>query len=116
MTGWFKRLFAPAGPGVGQLGPQEAQALAAAGAVILDVRTPLERQAARIPGSRAMPLDTLPDKWEGLPADREIICQCASGSRSRQAAHFLAARGLKVHNLRGGLSAWQAAGLPVKRG
>ena len=116
MTSFFKRLFGSGGPVVGRLTPQEAQAMLKGGAIMLDVRTPLERSAYRIPGSKAMPLNDLQRAFESLPQDRDIICQCASGSRSAGAARFLAGRGYKAHNLAGGISAWQQAGLPLKRG
>ncbi len=94
----------------------EAQEKLRAGAVMIDVRTPLERKMNKIPGSQGIPLAELPKRWESLPKDRPIICQCESGSRSQQAAEFLQSKGLQVYNLAGGISAWQAAGLPVKKG
>lgn len=112
MIGWLSRLLG--GGAVEGLTPEQAQAKAKAGALILDVRTPLERQEAKIPGSQALPLDQLAAGWEKLPKDREIICQCRSGSRSATAARFLAAKGFKVYNLNGGILAWQAAKLPLK--
>jgi rhodanese-related sulfurtransferase len=51
-----------------------------------------------------------------LPKDREIICVCASGSRSSSAARQLTSSGYNVLNLSGGMGQWQRAGLPVKRG
>lgn len=119
MIAFFKRALGLNGAArapVGRVSASEAQAMQQAGALIVDVRTPAERQAARIPGSKAMPLQDLPEQWQKLPGDRDIICQCASGSRSASAARFLAGQGLKVHNLSGGIAAWQQAGLPIKRG
>lgn len=112
MIGWLKSLLG--GAAVGRLGPAEAQEKAKAGAIILDVRTPLERQEGKIPGSQALPLDRLAEEWQKLPKDKEIICQCRSGARSAQAARFLAAKGYKVYNLAGGLEAWKRHKLPVK--
>lgn len=112
MMGWLSRLLG--GGTVERLTPEQAQAKVKAGALILDVRTPLERQEAKIPGSQALPLDRLAAEWEKLPKDREIICQCRSGSRSATAARFLAAKGFKVYNLQGGILAWRAAKLPLK--
>ncbi|MCS7067866.1 MAG: rhodanese-like domain-containing protein [Meiothermus sp.] len=113
MIGWLKSLLG-GGARVGQLSPLEAYEKAKAGAIILDVRTPLERQEAKIPGSQALPLDRLAEEWEKLPKNKEIICQCRSGSRSAQAARFLAEKGYTVYNLAGGLLAWQRQKLPVK--
>lgn len=94
--------------------PQDAQTLARQGALILDVREHHERQQAFIPGSLHVPLGELPGTT--LPEGRVVICQCASGRRSALAARQLQARGLDVRNLRGGLLAWQAAGLPTRQG
>ena len=39
---------------------------------------------------------------------------CRSGKRAAQAADRLAAAGVAVRNLDGGMQAWQDAGLPVR--
>jgi phage shock protein E len=115
MIAFFKRLFGLDGTVVASLSPQEAQSRIKNGALLIDVRSPLERQRAKIAGSQAMPLDQLSQLWETLPKDIEIICQCASGMRSAQAASFLAGKGIQASNLSGGINAWQSAGLPIKR-
>ncbi len=115
MWGWLKNLLG-LGPRVPRIAAREAQEKLKAGAVMIDVRTPLERKMNKIPGSQGMPLAELARRWESLPKDKPIICQCESGSRSQQAAEFLAQKGFEVYNLAGGISAWQAAGLPVKKG
>jgi rhodanese-related sulfurtransferase len=51
-----------------------------------------------------------------LPKEREILVVCHSGSRSIAAARKLNAAGYQPVNIRGGLIAWNHAGLPVKRG
>jgi rhodanese-related sulfurtransferase len=113
LIGWLKNLLG-GGAAVGRLSPVEAHEKAKAGAIILDVRTPLERQEGKIPGSQALPLNRLASEWEKLPRDKEIICQCRSGARSAQAARFLAAKGYKAYNLVGGIEAWKRHKLPVK--
>ena len=115
MRDWLRKLLG-LGPRVPRISPKEAQEKLKQGAVMIDVRTPLERKLSKIPGSQGLPLAELPKRWESLPKDRPIICQCESGSRSQQAAEFLAEKGLEVYNLASGISAWQAAGLPVKKG
>ncbi len=111
--GWLRNLLG-GGTAVGRLSPAEAYEKAKAGAIILDVRTPLERQEGKIPGSLALPLDKLAWEWEKLPRNKEIICQCRSGSRSARAARFLASKGYKVYNLVGGIESWKRQKLPVK--
>ncbi|GIW25270.1 rhodanese-like domain-containing protein [Meiothermus sp.] len=115
MWGWFKNLLG-LGSKVPRITAKEAQEKLKAGAVMIDVRTPLERKLSKIPGSQGMPLAELAKRWESLPKDKPIICLCESGNRSQQAAEFLAQKGFEVYNLAGGISAWQAAGLPVKKG
>ncbi len=115
MWGWWKNRLG-LGVRVPRISAREAQEKLKAGALMIDVRTPLERKLVKVPGSQGLPLAELPKRWEGLPKDRPIICLCESGSRSQQAAEFLKSKGLEVYNLAGGLSAWQAAGFPVKKG
>ncbi|RDI94561.1 rhodanese-like domain-containing protein [Meiothermus sp. QL-1] len=115
MFGWLGKLLG-LGARVPRISPKEAQEKLRAGAIMIDVRTPLERKLLKIPGSQGLPLAELPKRWESLPKDRPIICQCESGQRSLRAAEFLAEKGFEVYNLAGGISAWEAAGLPVKKG
>jgi len=51
-----------------------------------------------------------------IPKGREVICICESGTRSSMAARHLKAQGFRVSNMRGGMSLWVSAGLPVKTG
>ena len=83
---------------------------------VLDVRQPEEYREAHISGARLIPLGELKDGLKDLPKQREIICVCASSSRSTSAAKMLSAAGYQVLNMRGGMSAWQRAELPVKKG
>ena len=84
--------------------------------LVLDVREPSEYSAGHIAGSTLIPLHQLSSRMSELPKDREIICVCASGSRSGSAARRLTSDGYNVLNLSGGMSRWQHAGLPVKKG
>ncbi|WP_337193006.1 rhodanese-like domain-containing protein [Deinococcus xianganensis] len=111
MFRFLKTLLGSPVPG---LTPREAQDLTRQGALILDVREQAERAQGFIPGSRHVPLGDL--GRADLPQGQVLICQCASGHRSALAARQLQARGFDVRNLQGGLQAWQAAGLPTRRG
>ncbi len=84
--------------------------------LVLDVREPSEYAAGHIAGSTLMPLPQLSSRMSELPKDREIICVCASGSRSGSAARRLMSNGYIVLNLSGGMSRWQHAGLPIRKG
>ncbi len=84
--------------------------------LILDVRQPDEYRAGHIAGAKLIPLNELGRRVDELPKDKEILCVCASGARSSAAAGQLSGAGFNVLNLRGGMSGWQRAGYPVKKG
>jgi rhodanese-related sulfurtransferase len=84
--------------------------------LLLDVRQPDEYQAGHIEGAQLMPLGELGQRLQELPAGREIICVCQSGSRSSHATRELVARGYRATNLNGGMIAWTRAGLPIRKG
>jgi rhodanese-related sulfurtransferase len=83
---------------------------------LLDVREPDEYRSGHIEGARLIPLGELGRRLGELPRDSEIICVCHSGSRSSSATRLLSGKGYHAINLRGGMSAWAGAGLPVKKG
>lgn len=83
---------------------------------VIDVRQPEEYQAGHIAGAKLIPLGILKQQLKELPKDKEIVCVCASGSRSRSAAKQLINAGYNVLDVSGGMLNWQRAGLPVKKG
>jgi rhodanese-related sulfurtransferase len=83
--------------------------------LVLDVRQPDEFRAGHITGAKLIPLNELHKKMKELPKGREIVCICASGSRSVSAAKILAKEGFNVLNVQGGMSAWRHAKLPVQK-
>lgn len=88
-------------------------------ATLIDVRTPAEFEAVHIPGSYNVPLDLLAEHRDELRHlhDRPVMLICRSGQRARQAEALLRAAHLpQVHILEGGISAWEQAGKPVRRG
>ncbi len=75
--------------------------------VVVDVREPWEFAHCRIDGAISMPLSQLPARVAELPPAHDVILVCHHGSRSQQAALFLARNGFsRVYNLRGGVEAW----------
>lgn len=112
---FLAKLFGPAIP---ELDAATAHACldGRAGPLVLDVREPHEFTAGHIPGAQFIPLGALAQRAKELPRDREIICVCRSGSRSRMAVRHLTSAGFKAINLRGGMIAWSRAGLPVRKG
>lgn len=86
---------------------------------LLDVRTPAEFEEAHIEGAVLFPLTGLDaERVRELAARREAcVVICRSGNRARQAAEKLVAAGMEdVRVLAGGVQAWEAAGLPLRRG
>ena len=79
----------------------------AAGAVLLDVRSPQEYREGHIPGSQNVPLQQL-DKVEEVTENKDTVLYvyCRSGARSRQAVSLLKHMGYtNVHNI-GGIAAY----------
>ena len=76
---------------------------------ILDVRNLPEIAICRIAGSTVLPLPELPQRFQELDRDREMIVHCKSGVRSAKAVAFLREQGFtKVRNLKGGILEWAA--------
>ena len=90
---------------------QAAELLERGEAVLLDVREPQEWAAGHAPQVEHLPLGLLAP--EAVPQDRPVVAVCRSGNRSGKAADALAAAGVRVHNLAGGMKAWTQTGLPV---
>ncbi|WP_298224316.1 rhodanese-like domain-containing protein [Acidocella sp.] len=87
------------------------EALTANRVILVDVREPEEHAAARIKTAINHPLSKFDPT--GLPPGA-VVLHCGVGKRSAMAAHLCAKAGVKIAgHLAGGLSAWNAAGLPV---
>jgi sulfur dioxygenase len=103
--------------GVWQIEPEWVHRHAAEVRVI-DVREQVEVDASplgRVPGSIVIPLSQLRGRTDEIERDRPVVCVCPAGARSAVAAGVLEKAGVpQVANLRGGLLAWRAAGLPVE--
>lgn len=85
------------------------------GAFVLDVRTQEEWDAFHIPETTLIPLDQLPDRYEELPKNEQIVVICRSGNRSQVGRDILLEAGFKqVTSVDGGVNAWAAAGYPVE--
>lgn len=76
----------------------------AAGARIVDVRTPAEFKDGAYPGAINIPLALLAVRMNELePRDKPIVLYCASGARSGQAARILKQAGFQDVINAGGL-------------
>ncbi len=84
--------------------------------VLIDVRQPEEYNQGHIPNVKLIPLDQLPNRLNEIPRDKFVVMTCHSGNRSNQATQFLRQHGFdNVHNMLGGIIAWQKANLPVEK-
>jgi rhodanese-related sulfurtransferase len=77
---------------------------------VIDVRTPKDHAAKRLPGARLVPFEELDTRYRtDIPdtADK-VLVYCAGGDRSRLACDFLARQGYtNVYNVREGLQGWR---------
>ncbi|MBM3270887.1 MAG: rhodanese-like domain-containing protein [Candidatus Sericytochromatia bacterium] len=82
---------------------KEVEALLAAGATVVDVRTPAEFRQRAYPGAINIPLSDLPARLAEIPRDRPVVLYCASGARSGAAAGILRGAGYESAVNAGGL-------------
>jgi rhodanese-related sulfurtransferase len=105
--------------GASSLGTLEATRLMnQAGTLVLDVRENDEFAAGHLPKARHIPLKELEARLPELAKfkDKPVIVTCRSGARSGSACRALRKAGFtQVHNLKGGVPAWQQANLPVEK-
>lgn len=85
----------------------ELDAAVAAGATVVDVRTPGEYAAGSIPGSLLIGVDELRDRIDELPAG-PLVVHCAVGVRGHTAVRILTQLGREAVNLDGGYKTWAA--------
>jgi phage shock protein E len=84
--------------------------------VLIDVREDWEYAEGHIPGAVLIPLDQIPNRLNEIPQDKTAIAVCRSGNRSSQATNFLRQQGFdNVHNMRGGMLAWDQAGYEIEK-
>lgn len=81
---------------------------------LIDIRNPAELARGKIPGAVNLPMHQLPLNFHKIEKDQLVVLYCRVGARSAQACAYLSANGFdNVHNLRGGIQAWQMSGLKV---
>jgi rhodanese-related sulfurtransferase len=105
----FPATIAPARSSVS---PEEAQALIAGGAFVLDVRSRRRyEEDGHIPGAVLLPAEALAAAPSVVPEDgREVLVVCERGARSRQVAALLADAGIgPAWHLEGGMNRWPGA-------
>ncbi len=106
---------------VATLGPdvsvEDVLALTADGSVaVIDVREASEFAEGHIAGATLLPLGELAERVDEVPTDLPVILVCRSSNRSGQAYRLLEKQGFtNIHNMTGGMLAWQKAGYPVEK-
>jgi Rhodanese-related sulfurtransferase len=99
------------------ISPQQAQALIAHGAKLIDIRDADEYAREHIPSAQLLPLSAI-EQGTTLQetADTTVIYHCQSGNRTRNNLHRLvaAAAPAQVKIMEGGLQAWKSAGLETQ--
>jgi rhodanese-related sulfurtransferase len=102
-----------------QLGTLEATRLMnQSNSLVLDVREAKEFAEGRLPRSRHIPLAELGGRIGEISKykERPVLLTCRSGARSAGAARTLKKAGFaQIFQLKGGISAWREAGLPIEK-
>lgn len=100
----------PAGEAVRLINSKEA--------VIVDVRSSSDFKKGHLLNALHVPLAGIDTRAGEISRDKErtILCYCAIGSTAPQACAKLRKLGYaQVHAIKGGISAWQSAGLPITK-
>ncbi len=99
-----------------EITPQEAQEMVASGAQLIDVRELDEWNEGHIKEATLISLGSLQGRVGEISQEKPVVVVCRSGGRSGMACDNLSKQGYKeLHNLKGGMLAWEAAKLPVTR-
>ncbi|MEN8134130.1 MAG: rhodanese-like domain-containing protein [Thermodesulfobacteriota bacterium] len=83
--------------------------------LLVDLREPKELREGYIAGSQLIPMSALAKGTKSLPADKPLLLICAVGGRSYGLGRYFSGKGYpEIYNLKGGISAWKRAGLPLQ--
>lgn len=82
---------------------------------LIDVREASElRGTGIIPNAIHIPLGQLDSKISTFSAQKEIICYCRSGNRSKTAANIFQKQNLNAISMNGGIMLWQRLSGPTE--
>jgi len=111
----FTELRRKAG-GITNIEPQEAVSLINADAVVIDLRSADAFARGHIVNAKNIPFDELEANQDKLSKmkSKAILAVCDAGVNSRRAVDKLRKSGMEsVYGLKGGISAWTQANLPL---
>jgi rhodanese-related sulfurtransferase len=77
--------------------PEEFSNQLSLDSIVVDARKPAEYEAEHVENALNIPLDTVNEKFESVPNERDFFLHCAGGYRSVIMASILKSRG--IHNL-----------------
>jgi len=112
----FSRIFSGATPQVGAV--EAVQLINRRDALVLDVRASGEFASGHIPNARNIPAGELGGRLREIEKfkSRPVVVHCQAGTRAATVCDLLRKNGFgEVFALRGGLSGWTEASLPVEK-
>lgn len=105
-------------PDIAPVTIEQAEKNISDGAQLLDVRTKEEWNEGYLKGAILVTVteEGFIEKAKAkLDPEKPVVVYCRSGGRSAKATEQLRAAGFTVHDMKGGITAWKAAGKPVVR-
>lgn len=114
MRSWLREPTSTRFPQVDPIAPEQARALFAEGAQLVDVRTDHEWEAGRIAGAIHIELRELDARAAEIDREQPVVFYCRGDNRSDMAAAALEGDGYRASVLGGGIQAWVDAGLPIE--
>ncbi len=88
--------------------PEQAQALRAKGAVVVDIRDPQAYASGHINGAVRLDNQNIQDFIRGADLDAPLVVVCYHGNSSQSAAAYLVSQGFSdVYSLDGGFELWR---------
>ena len=103
--------------GLVAIGASEAVTLINNDAAVVDLRNAEAYSRGHIVNAKNIPFDEFEARKDSLSATKTLIAVCDSGTNSNKAVAALRQSGFEsAYGLKGGMTAWSQAGLPVVTG
>ena len=81
---------------------------------LVDVREPYEWEAGRVEGARHVELERVAAQAPTIDKEKPVVFYCRLGARSGMAANAFRRAGYDAYSMDGGITAWDARGLPLE--